>query len=139
MREGVKHMPGKRQKIAAKNREKVAQQRALDEKKVADNWKRLQEMQSGFKRGTSSGSGVLSTKVFRREVVINEGMTKQTPSYANARRIPVPEELEEEMRKREAAAQAEIERKRTHVAILCHKSSYQYITEGMDPKLFGRK
>lgn len=45
---------------------------------------------------------------------------------------------EGEMAEREAAAQKEIDYKKTCVAPL-HKSNYVYVTEGMNPAGFGRK
>lgn len=44
-----------------------------------------------------------------------------------------------DMAKREAAAQEEIARKRKQVGILVNKSTYQYITEGMDLTTLGKK
>ena len=131
-------MPSRRQIRAAKDREKKAAQREAEEKKVAANWERLISMPSGFSRTAISGSGVLGAKVFRREVIVNEGRTKQ-PLPAEAKPLMYEDSRQEEMRIREALAQEEKERKKKRVAVVCHKSSYQYITEGMDPKLFGRK
>lgn len=131
-------MPSRRQIRAAKDREKKAAQREAEEKKVADNWERLVSMPSGFSRTAISGSRVLGAKVFRREVIVNEGQMKQ-PLPAEAKPFMYEDSQKEEMRIREALAQEEKERKKKRVAVVCHKSSYQYITEGMDPKLFGRK
>lgn len=50
-----------------------------------------------------------------------------------------PRYEDEAMAQREHAAQQEIEYKKTCVAIPYNKGAYQYVTEGMDPKNFGRK
>jgi hypothetical protein len=44
-----------------------------------------------------------------------------------------------EMAEREAKAQSEIRQNQKRVAVLYNKGTYGYITEGMDPKTFGRK
>lgn len=51
----------------------------------------------------------------------------------------LPVKYKGEFAQREALAQAEIERKKKRVAIPFNKGPYQYITEGMDPKTFGKK
>lgn len=130
-------MASRRQLKAAKERERRAQEKQREEEKLASSWSGIKNMPSGFQRSTLQGSGMLRDKSFRREVLINESGAKHTPR--EERRAVFDEERAEEMREREALAQQEIERKKTRVAIVCHKSSYQYITEGMDPKLFGRK
>lgn len=54
--------------------------------------------------------------------------------------VPVERpQYEGEMLERELAARKEIEYKKTCVAIPYNKGAYQYVTEGMDPKNFGRK
>lgn len=50
-----------------------------------------------------------------------------------------PVRYEEDMAIREAAAQQEIERKKKRVAVVCHKSGYQYVGEAEDPRTFGKK
>lgn len=69
--------------------------------------------------------------------------TPYIPSYNNG---VTPVQLksekiiyEDEMAIREQEAQREIERKKKRVAILCPKSTYQYITDGIDIKEIGRK
>lgn len=128
----------RRQIKAAREREKKAEERERDAKKVAANWERIKGMASGFERTDKSGSGILRASGFKREVTINEGLTKQ-PLLDRKAAIVIDEDRAEEMQEREAAAQEEKKRKAKRVAIVCHKSSYQYVTEGMDPKLFGRK
>lgn len=49
------------------------------------------------------------------------------------------QKYEGEMAEREKVAREEIEYKKTCVAIPYNKGAYQYVTEGMDPKNFGRK
>lgn len=45
----------------------------------------------------------------------------------------------EELAAREAAAQEQIKVKRGRVAVICHKSGYQYVGESEDPRTFGKK
>lgn len=56
------------------------------------------------------------------------------PEKAQQRKVYVGE-----MAEREAKAQQEIQQKKKRVAILFNKGGYGYITDGMDPKTFGRK
>lgn len=53
--------------------------------------------------------------------------------------VPLPKKYSGDLANREAEAQKEIEAKKKRVAILYNKGGIQYITDGMDPKTFGRK
>lgn len=44
-----------------------------------------------------------------------------------------------EMIAREQVAQKQIAEKRKRVAVVCHKSGYQYVGESEDPRTFGKK
>lgn len=50
-----------------------------------------------------------------------------------------PVRYEGELELRELVAQQEIAKKRQRVAVVCHKSGYQYVGESEDPKTFGKK
>jgi len=64
--------------------------------------------------------------------------TEQAPGNIPAQHFNQSPSYEGDLLRRELAAQREIEYKKTCVAPL-HKSNYVYVTEGMDPRGFGRK
>lgn len=125
--------------------QKDREQELLQLKKNAD---RLKSMSSGLIKGVSTGrttgakiqvsalpsSGVLSQKAFRRE-------TPNYPSLVSVSSSPVKvkKPLSEEMQRREEVAQLEIERKKKRVAVICHKSGYQYLSEDTDLTMLGKK
>jgi hypothetical protein len=108
-------------------------------KRLEANFKRLKNMRSGLVVGKPDPKAKPRTLVVampvRREV-------KQLVGKITQKEFVVPKmdfELTDEMIAREKAAQEEIERKKKRVAVLYNKGAYQYITDEMDPKTFGRK
>jgi hypothetical protein len=71
-----------------------------------------------------------------------EDSTRDLPSVETrsvGTTIKSPVKYKGDLAVREAVAQKEIESKKKRVAILVNKSSYQYVSDGMDPKTLGRK
>ncbi|WYW02663.1 hypothetical protein Peetri_00075 [Pseudomonas phage vB_PpuM-Peetri] len=88
----------------------------------------------GSGRKTPNRLPTLETPVYAKD-------SKHVPSLITAKPFnnQVPVQYDEEMSVREAAAQVEIAQKRKRVAVVCHKSGYQYVGEAEDPKTFGKK
>lgn len=115
-------------KFEAKRRKKLAQE------KVKQNVDIENMTVFGHRYVPTKGeSNIRQQKTFRRH----------TENYPSAKAMPVePEQrkqVSEEMQKREQAAQAEIEHKKSRVAPLFNKGAYQYITDEYDTKDIGRK
>lgn len=76
-------------------------------------------------------------------VVLSRNSNRLVSSYPSVAVDPVKPVMRKryvgEMAEREAKAQEEIKQKQKRVAILFNKGGYGYITDGMDPKTFGRK
>ena len=126
--------------------QKDREQELLQLKKNAE---RLKSMSSGLIHGVSTGrttgakiqvsalpsSGVLSQKAFRRETPAYPSLVSVSNSPVKVKKQP----LSEEMQRREDAAQEEIARKKKRVAVICHKSGYQYLSEDVDLTMIGKK
>lgn len=108
-------------------------------KRLEENYKRLVNMRSGLVVGKPDPTAKARTLVVampvRREVKQLAGKITQREHVAAKIEI----EMSDEMIAREKAAQEEIEHKKKRVAVLYNKGAYQYITDEMDPKTFGRK
>jgi len=73
-----------------------------------------------------------TTPNYRETPAVPSEVIRTQPSFEKI-------EYEGEMLERERAAQEEIERKKTRVAILCPKSTYQYITDEALLRDIGKK
>ena len=129
-------MPSRRQVKAAKKRaENLARaERELEE--IQANAHRLRTMVGGFSSSNKPGSKskLLSPTPYRRETPLIPSATIKDTIRPSERKEMTPE-----MVLREEIAQAEIQKKKSRVAILYNKGGLQYISDEMDPKTFGRK
>jgi hypothetical protein len=129
-------MPSRRQIKAAKQRAENRAKAEREYEEIQANAQRLRSMVGGFSNSNRPGtkSKLLSPTPYRRE-------TPPIPSATIKDTIrPVErKEVSPEMEIREKIAQAEIQKKKSRVAILYNKGGLQYISDEMDPKTFGRK
>jgi hypothetical protein len=132
-----------RKQRAERARQKAKLDREAEEKKLKQNFERILSMSSGFKSESNtpvkvvlSGS-LVHQKVFRRDSAVK--VSRALPKPTLKVKPVIDDEKLEEMQRREASAREEIERKKKRVAVTVNKGAYQYITDGMDPKTFGRK
>jgi hypothetical protein len=129
-------MPSRRQIKAAKKRAENQAKAEREYEEIQANAQRLRTMVGGFSNSNRQGSKskLLSPVPYRRE-------TPPIPSATIKDTIIHPErkEMSPEMKMREELAQAEIQKKKSRVAVLYNKGGLQYISDEMDPKTFGRK
>lgn len=142
-------MPSRRQIRASKKREENRKQSERDHQKLKDEAARLRTMESGLlgvTYGTLTGRFSMKTSHIseRPSIVQPAPYIRETPNYPSVIDFTAAERrfakrLTKEMQAREDAAQEEIARKRKRVAVIAHKSAYQYITDETDLTLMGRK
>lgn len=130
-------MTSARKLRAAREREKRKEEEKRQADKLEKNWKRIKQMTLGLSRDSDVDrvARPLRTKVFRRE-------TTDAPSLITTARfesVAAKPRYTGKMLERERAAQVEIDRKKSQVAVPYNKGAYQFVTPGMDPKTFGRK
>lgn len=140
----------KRQLLADRKRVENLAFAEREDARLKANAQRLRTMSSGFVYGVStgrtSGSKVNTSAIPRSNVLNPKTFVRETPSYPSLVSVcssPVTvkkfKALSAEMEERERLAQEEIARKRKRVAVVAHKSAYQYLSDDMDLTLIGRK
>ena len=142
-------MTSRRQARAAKKREENLRQADREKQKLKDEAVRLRTMESGLlgvTYGTTTGRFSMKTSHLsaRPSILQPPVYVRETPNYPSVVDFTVTEQrlakrLTKEMQAREEAAQEEIARKRKRVAVIAHKSAYQYITDETDLTTMGRK
>jgi hypothetical protein len=131
----------RRQLNAIKLREQRKRERQEEEELLQAEALRLKNLKGGFARSSDVAvdrrkSPLLSPGVFRRATTAVPSKA-DTTFVAGSRSIPTY--TDPELIARERLAMEEIEKKKRRTTVLYNKGGYQYITDGMDPKTFGKK
>ena len=126
----------RRQLRALAERQKNLQDREREQAALQREALRLRTLTAGFSKSSEGGkrSSLLNPTPYRRQTERPPSLTLIDTSIKAQ-----PIELSPEMQERERRAQAEIKQKQKRVAVLYNKGAYQYISDEMDPKTFGRK